>query len=48
MFEMIIAGAITGIGAGFGTAIGSYFSNKLILNHLTEFEKKVKKKKKGF
>ena len=47
MFETIIAGAITGIGCGFGTAIGTYFSNKLVIRHLDQLEKKLKEKEKG-
>lgn len=46
LFETIIGGAITGLGAGLGTTVGSYFSNKLIISHLDKLEKKIVKRKK--
>jgi uncharacterized protein YneF (UPF0154 family) len=51
MFEtIIINGIITGISVGFGTIIGNYFSNKLVIKHLEKIETKLiqQKKEKGF
>lgn len=42
LIESVITGAIMGIGAGFGTAIGTHFSNKLVIKQLTVLEKKIK------
>lgn len=42
VLDSVIMGAITGLGAGFGTAIGTYFSNKLIIKHLDKIEEKLK------
>ena len=46
IFDAMITGAITGLGAGFGTAIGTYFSNKLVIEHLKTVEDKLKELKK--
>ena len=42
ILETIISASITGIGAGLGTSVGTYFSNKLIIKHLDKIEKKIK------
>jgi hypothetical protein len=41
VIDTIISAGITGIGAGLGTSIGTYFSNKLILKHLDKIEEKL-------
>lgn len=43
--DTIIGAAITGIGAGLGTSVGTYFSNKMIIKHLDKLEEKLKVKK---
>jgi len=47
MFEIIINACIAGLGSGAGVAVGTYFSNKLVIKHLEKIETKLIKKKKG-
>jgi hypothetical protein len=43
--ELILTASTTGLGTGLGVAIGTYFSNKLIIKHLDKLETLLKKKK---
>jgi uncharacterized protein YneF (UPF0154 family) len=47
LFESAVTGVITGIFLGFGTIIGNYFSNRLVIKHLETIEKRLKIKKVG-
>ena len=41
----VSAAGATGLGTGMGVAVGTYFSNKLIISHLDKIESKLKIKK---
>ena len=45
IFDIILTGAITGIGSGLGTSIGVWISQKALLKHLEKFETKMKKRR---
>jgi hypothetical protein len=45
LIETIFGAAVTGLGSGAGVAVGTYFSNKLVVEHLKKIEKKLKVKK---
>ena len=41
-FEVLVNGAFTGIAVGFGTAIGTYFSTRLVVHRIENLERKLK------
>ena len=42
LVEIILTACITGLGAGLGSTVGAYFSNKLIVKQLDKIEEKLK------